>query len=58
MTFDHEVSLKQDFTDKQDLLQRAVDKIKKVGSQTSLYDANGSFLMKNSETRRAEESLF
>ncbi len=43
MTFDHEVSLKQDFTDKQDLLQRAVDKVKKVGSQTSLYDAIWQF---------------
>jgi Ca-activated chloride channel homolog len=43
MTFDHEVSLKQDFTDKQDLLQRAVDKVKKVGSNTSLYDAIWQF---------------
>jgi Ca-activated chloride channel homolog len=43
MTFDNEVSLKQDFTDKQDLLQRAVDKVKKVGSQTSLYDAIWQF---------------
>ena len=43
MTFDHEVSLKQDFTDKQDLLQRAVDRVKKVGSQTSLYDAIWQF---------------
>ena len=43
MTFDHEVSLKQDFTDKQDLLQRAVDKVKKVGSQTALYDAIWEF---------------
>lgn len=43
MTFDHEVSLKQDFTDKQDLLQRAVDKVKKVGSNTALYDAIWQF---------------
>lgn len=43
MTFDHEVSLKQDFTDKQDLLQRAVDKVKKTGSQTALYDAIWDF---------------
>ncbi len=43
MTFDHEVSLKQDFTDKLDLLDRAVDKVKKVGSQTSLYDAIWQF---------------
>jgi VWFA-related protein len=39
MTFDNEVSLIQDFTDKLDLLDKAVEKVKKVGSQTSLYDA-------------------
>lgn len=43
MTFDHEVTLRQDFTDKLDLLQKAVDKIKKVGSQTALYDAVWQF---------------
>lgn len=43
MTFDHEVILRQDFTDKLDLLQKAVDKVKKVGSQTSLYDAVWQF---------------
>ena len=39
MTFDHEVNLLQDFTDKLDLLDKAVNKVKKVGSQTALYDA-------------------
>lgn len=39
MTFDHDVNLRQDFTDKLDLLDSAVDKVKKVGSQTALYDA-------------------
>ncbi|MEP6945857.1 MAG: VWA domain-containing protein [Acidobacteriota bacterium] len=43
MTFDHEVLLRQDFTDKLDLLQSAIDKIKKPGSQTSLYDAVWEF---------------
>lgn len=43
MTFDHEVNLRQDFTDKLDDLQKAVDKVKKVGSQTSLYDAIWQF---------------
>lgn len=43
MTFDHEVNLVQDFTDKQDLLDRAVDKVKKSGSQTALYDAVWQF---------------
>jgi len=43
MTFDHEVKLIQDFTDKLDLLDKAVDKIKKTGSQTALYDAVWQF---------------
>jgi VWFA-related protein len=43
MTFDHEVSLRQDFTDKHDLLDRAVEKVKKPGSQTALYDAVWQF---------------
>lgn len=43
MTFDHEVNLVQDFTDKTDLLDKAVDKVKKVGAQTSLYDAVWQF---------------
>ncbi len=43
MTFDNEVTLHQDFTDKLDLLDRAVDKIKRTGSQTALYDAIWQF---------------
>lgn len=43
MTFDHEVNLVQDFTDKHDLLDRAVDRVKKPGSQTALYDAVWQF---------------
>jgi len=43
MTFDHDINLVQDFTDKLDLLDRAVDKVKKVGSQTALYDAVWQF---------------
>ncbi|MFT3743392.1 MAG: VWA domain-containing protein [Pyrinomonadaceae bacterium] len=43
MTLDHEVNLVQDFTDKLDLLDRAVDKVKKPGSQTALYDAVWQF---------------
>lgn len=39
LTFDHEVTLRQDFTDKLDLLDRAIDAVKKPGSQTALYDA-------------------
>lgn len=43
MTFDHEVNLRQDFTDKLDLLDKSVDKVTKVGSQTALYDAIWQF---------------
>jgi VWFA-related protein len=43
MTFDHDVLLRQDFTDKLDLLQKAVDKVKETGSQTALYDAIWEF---------------
>jgi len=43
MTFDNEIVLRQDFTDKLDLLDSAVDKIKKPGSQTALYDAVWQF---------------
>ena len=43
MTFDHEVNLRQDFTDKLDLLDKSIDKVKKVGSQTALYDAIWQF---------------
>ena len=43
MTFDHEVNLRQDFTDKLDLLDKSVDKVNKIGSQTALYDAVWQF---------------
>lgn len=43
MTFDHRVELRQDFTDKLDLLDRAVEKVKDTGSQTALYDAVWQF---------------
>ncbi len=43
MTFDHDVVLHQDFTDKHDLLDRAVERIKKTGSNTAMYDAVWQF---------------
>jgi VWFA-related protein len=43
MTFDNEVNLRQDFTDRLDELQKAVDHVKKTGSQTALYDAVWQF---------------
>ncbi len=42
-TFDHEINLKQDFTDKLDLLDRAVFSVKKTGNQTALFDAVWQF---------------
>lgn len=43
MTFDNEIVLHRDFTDKTDELDKAVDKVKKTGSQTALYDAVWQF---------------
>lgn len=42
-TFDDEVALRQDFTEKLDLLDKAVDGVKKPGKQTALYDAIWQF---------------
>ena len=42
-TFDHDVNLRQDFTDKLDLLDRAVQGVKKLGDKTALYDAIWQF---------------
>lgn len=42
-TFDDDVKLRQDFTDKLDLLERAVYAVKELGRQTALYDAVWQF---------------
>ena len=42
-TFDHEINLRQDFTDKLDLLDRAVFGVKTTGNQTALFDAIWQF---------------
>ena len=42
-TFDDEINLLQDFTDKLDLLDKAVYGVKKMGKQTALYDAIWQF---------------
>jgi Ca-activated chloride channel family protein len=42
-TFDHEINLRQDFTNKLDLLDRAVNNVKQMGTQTALYDAIWQF---------------
>ena len=43
VTFDDEVRLLQDFTTKLDLLDKAIDGVKKPGRQTSLYNAIWQF---------------
>ncbi len=42
-TFDHEINLRQDFTDKLELLNRAVSSVKQTGNQTALFDAVWQF---------------
>ena len=43
VTFDDEVRLRQDFTRNLDLLERAIDGVKKPGTQTALFDAIWEF---------------
>ena len=43
VTFDDEVKLRQDFTRNLDLLERAIDSVKKPGTHTSLFDAIWQF---------------
>lgn len=42
-TFDNEINLRQDFTNQLDLIDRAVFGVKKLGTQTALYDAIWQF---------------
>ncbi len=43
VTFDDEVNLRQDFTTNVDALRRAVESVKRPGTQTALYDAVWQF---------------
>lgn len=54
-TFDNEITLRQDFTDRLELLDRAVFAIKKTGEKTALYDAIWQFCdekMRSAQGRR------
>src|SRR4029450_6109490 len=51
-TFDDQVTLRQDFTDRLELLDRAVFAVKATGKQTALYDAIWQFC---DEKRRAAQ---
>ena len=42
-TFDDQINLRQDFTDRLDLLDKAVYSVKQMGTQTALYDAVWQF---------------
>ena len=42
-TFDHEIKLRQDFTDRLDYLDKAVDSVGKPGNRTLFYDAIWQF---------------
>lgn len=42
-TFDDQINLRQDFTDRLDLLDKAVFSVKQMGTQTALYDAVWQF---------------
>lgn len=55
-TFDDQVTLRQDFTDRFDLLDRAIQGITKTGDKTALYDAIWQFCdqkMRSAQGRRA-----
>lgn len=43
LTFNNEIRLRQDFTGKVDLLERAIENVNDFGGQTSLFDAVYSF---------------
>lgn len=56
VTFDHEVKVRQDFTSKLDLIDRAISELKKPGTNTALYDAIWQFCnekMRSAPGRRA-----
>jgi len=55
-TFDDQITLRQDFTDRLELLDRAVFAVKKTGEKTALYDAVWQFCdekMRSAQGRRA-----
>jgi len=55
-TFDDQITLRQDLTDRLELLDRAVFAIKKTGEKTALYDAVWQFCdekMRSAQGRRA-----
>jgi Ca-activated chloride channel family protein len=56
-TFDDQVTLRQDFTDRLELLDRAVFAVKATGKQTALYDAIWQFCDEKMRTAQGRRSL-
>jgi len=56
-TFDDQVTLRQDFTDRLELLDRAVFGVKATGKQTALYDAIWQFCDEKMRTAQGRRSL-
>lgn len=57
VTFDDEVHLLQDFTEKLDLVQKAVESVKKPGHHTSMYDAVWQFCNEKLRTAPGRRAL-
>lgn len=56
-TFDDQVTLRQDFTDRLELLDRAVFAVKASGKQTALYDAIWQFCDEKMRSAQGRRSL-
>jgi VWFA-related protein len=56
-TFDDQVILRQDFTDRLELLDRAVFAVKALGKQTALYDAIWQFCDEKMRSAQGRRSL-
>ena len=56
-TFDDQITLRQDFTDRLELLDRAVFAVKATGKQTALYDAIWQFCDEKMRAAQGRRSL-
>jgi VWFA-related protein len=56
-TFDDQVTLRQDFTDRLELLDRAVFAVKATGKQTAMYDAIWQFCDEKMRSAQGRRSL-
>ncbi|HYX30315.1 MAG TPA: VWA domain-containing protein [Pyrinomonadaceae bacterium] len=56
-TFDNDITLRQDFTDRLELLERAVAAVNKTGTKTALYDAIWQFCDEKMRSAQGRRSL-